>query len=57
MAFEKVRAVALRTRFLMFIGNAPDRLAAKTADGVALWRPEICPVRAGVGAIVDDLPA
>src|ERR1700722_6320430 len=25
----------------MFIGAAPDQLAAKTADGIAFWRPEI----------------
>jgi uncharacterized NAD-dependent epimerase/dehydratase family protein len=26
----------------LFIGDAPDQLAAKTADGIAFWRPEIC---------------
>jgi uncharacterized NAD-dependent epimerase/dehydratase family protein len=26
----------------MFIGDAPDQLAAKTAAGVAFWRPEVC---------------
>jgi uncharacterized NAD-dependent epimerase/dehydratase family protein len=26
----------------MFIGDAPDQLAAKTAAGVAHWRPEAC---------------
>jgi uncharacterized NAD-dependent epimerase/dehydratase family protein len=25
----------------LFIGDAPDQLAAKTADGIAFWRPEI----------------
>jgi len=34
--------VALRTPYLLFIGDAPDQLAAKTADGIAFWRPEIC---------------
>jgi uncharacterized NAD-dependent epimerase/dehydratase family protein len=34
--------VALRTPYLMFIGDAPDQLAAKTAAGVAFWRPESC---------------
>jgi len=34
--------VALRTPYLMFIGDAPDQLAAKTAAGVAFWRPEAC---------------
>lgn len=28
--------------YLMFLGDAPDQLAAKTADGVAKWRPEWC---------------
>jgi uncharacterized NAD-dependent epimerase/dehydratase family protein len=34
--------VALRTPYLMFLGDAPDQLAAKTAAGVAFWRPESC---------------
>src|SRR3984893_11308207 len=34
--------MALRTPYLMFIGDAPDQLAAKTAAGVAFWRPEAC---------------
>jgi uncharacterized NAD-dependent epimerase/dehydratase family protein len=34
--------VALRTPYLLFIGDAPDQLAAKTAAGIAFWRPEIC---------------
>jgi hypothetical protein len=28
--------------YLMFLGDAPDQLAAKTAQGVAYWRPEWC---------------
>ena len=34
--------MTLRTPYLLFIGDAPDQLAAKTADGIAFWRPEIC---------------
>jgi uncharacterized NAD-dependent epimerase/dehydratase family protein len=34
--------MTLRTPYLMFIGDAPDQLAAKTAAGVAFWRPESC---------------
>lgn len=34
--------MALRTPYLLFIGDAPDQLAAKTADGIAIWRPDIC---------------
>jgi len=33
--------MTLRTPYLMFLGDAPDQLAAKTAAGVAHWRPEI----------------
>lgn len=33
--------MTLRTPYLLFIGDAPDQLAAKTAAGVAFWRPEI----------------
>jgi len=28
--------------YLMFLGDAPDQLAAKTAQGVAHWRPDWC---------------
>lgn len=28
--------------YLMFLGDAPDQLAAKTANGVAKWRPDWC---------------
>ena len=28
--------------YLLFIGDAADQLAAKTADGIAKWRPEWC---------------
>ena len=34
--------MTLRTPYLLFIGDAPDQLAAKTAAGIAFWRPEIC---------------
>jgi len=34
--------MAIRTPYLLFIGDAPDQLAAKTADGVAFWRREAC---------------
>ena len=37
-----MKAVRLRTPYLLFIGDAADQLAAKTADGIAFWRPEIC---------------
>lgn len=28
--------------YLMFLGDAPDQLAAKTANGIVHWRPEWC---------------
>jgi D-glutamate N-acetyltransferase len=34
--------VKLRTPYLLFLGDAPDQLAAKTAAGVAHWRPDWC---------------
>src|SRR5579859_7131265 len=34
--------MTLRTPYLLFIGDASDQLAAKTAAGVAFWRPEVC---------------
>ena len=34
--------MTIRTPYLLFIGDAPDQLAAKTADGIAFWRPEFC---------------
>lgn len=32
--------MALKTPYLLFIGDVPDMLAAKTAQGVVDWRPE-----------------
>lgn len=34
--------MALRQPYLLFIGDAGDQLAAKTAYGVAHWRPGLC---------------
>ena len=30
------------TPYLIFLGNAPDDLAAKTGQGIVDWRPEHC---------------
>ena len=32
----------IRTPYLLFLGDAPDRLAAKVAQGIRDWRPEHC---------------
>jgi uncharacterized NAD-dependent epimerase/dehydratase family protein len=34
--------MAIEHPYLMFLGDAPDQLSAKTAQGVAHWRPEWC---------------
>ena len=34
--------MAIDHPYLMFLGDAPDQLAAKTAQGVAHWRPDWC---------------
>jgi uncharacterized NAD-dependent epimerase/dehydratase family protein len=35
-------AMNLKKPYLLFLGDAPDQLAAKTATGIADWRPEWC---------------
>ncbi|RED52350.1 N-acetyltransferase DgcN [Aestuariispira insulae] len=32
----------IQAPYLMFLGDAPDQLAAKVANGVAKWRPDWC---------------
>ena len=32
----------IATPYLMFLGDVPDRLAAKTAYGIVDWRPDWC---------------
>src|SRR3546814_13912037 len=34
--------MAIQHPYLLFLGDAPDQLAAKTAQGIAHWRPEWC---------------
>jgi uncharacterized NAD-dependent epimerase/dehydratase family protein len=35
-------ALGIKSPYLMFLGDAPDQLAAKTADGVKHWRESWC---------------
>ncbi len=35
-------ATAFHPPYLLYLGNAPDDLAAKTARGIAHWRPQLC---------------
>ncbi|HLJ20847.1 MAG TPA: DUF1611 domain-containing protein, partial [Stellaceae bacterium] len=34
--------MAIKHPYLLFLGDAHDQLAAKTAAGVAFWRPDWC---------------
>ncbi len=34
--------MAIQHPYLLFLGDAPDQLTAKTAQGIAHWRPEWC---------------
>lgn len=34
--------MAIEHPYLLFLGDAPDQLAAKTAQGIAHWRPDWC---------------
>ena len=34
--------MALSQPYLLFLGDAQDVLTAKTAYGIAMWRPELC---------------
>ena len=38
----QVTLVKIEAPYLLFLGDAPDQLAAKTAAGIAHWRPEWC---------------
>ena len=41
--------------YLMFLGDAPDQLAAKTAQGVVDWRPDICMAQLRLDGCKADL--
>ncbi|KQT11916.1 EBNA-1 nuclear protein [Methylobacterium sp. Leaf399] len=45
----------IATPYLMFLGDVPDRLAAKTAYGIADWRPEWCVGQLRMPACAADL--
>lgn len=45
----------LKTPYLMFLGDAADQLAAKTAQGVLDWRPDICMAQLRLPACNADL--
>lgn len=40
--FTRSPALQIDSPYLLFLGDAPDQLAAKTAAGVARWRPDKC---------------
>lgn len=45
----------LKPPYLMFLGDAPDPLAAKTAQGVVDWRPDICMAQLRLDGCKADL--
>jgi uncharacterized NAD-dependent epimerase/dehydratase family protein len=47
--------ITLETPYLLFVGAARDPLSAKTAAGVAHWRPEHCLAQLRLGAEAVDL--
>jgi uncharacterized NAD-dependent epimerase/dehydratase family protein len=47
--------MAIQHPYLLFLGDAPDQLAAKTAQGVAHWRPEWCVGQLRLGGCKADL--
>jgi hypothetical protein len=47
--------MSLRQPYLLFLGDAPDRLAAKVAIGVQAWRPEACIGQLSMPGCVADL--
>jgi len=47
--------IALRTPYLLFLGDAESPLGAKTAAGVAHWRPEQCRAQLRLKADAVDL--
>jgi uncharacterized NAD-dependent epimerase/dehydratase family protein len=34
--------IAIPPNYLLFLGDAPDRVSAKTASGILQWRPDLC---------------
>src|SRR5262245_46040165 len=39
---SEFRLMQIEHPYLLFLGDAPDQLAAKTAQGIAHWRPDWC---------------
>lgn len=47
--------MALATPYLLFLGDAPDALSAKVAQGINDWRPELCVGQYRMPGCVPDL--
>ncbi len=45
----------LQAPYLLFLGDEPDRTLAKTAHGIAFWRPERCVGQLRLGGTVADV--
>lgn len=57
-SFQAPMIPTIATPYLLFVGDAPLGAFAKTATGVAHWRPEECIAvwRSGAGESIADLP-
>lgn len=47
--------MSLATPYLLFLGDAPDELSAKVAQGISDWRPELCVGQYRMPGCVPDL--
>lgn len=47
--------ISIPTGYLLFLGDARDRLTAKTAGGILQWRPELCVGQLRLDADTIDL--
>ncbi len=47
--------MSLSTPYLLFLGDAPDALAAKVAQGIRDWRPDLCVGQYRMPECVPDL--
>lgn len=55
-AADRVTQMSLQRPYALFVGDARDRLAAKTAIGICTWRPEWCVCQVRLPACQADLP-
>ena len=50
---DLINTIELRPPYLLFLGDVADHIDAKTALGIAFWRPELCIGQCRLGSPVD----